>query len=136
MGVTGRDGVVMCAVGSSDAGSDDQARRRARALSSLLGVPVETVFATKLGDDDVELHRAVDRLHARGIDRIALSPYFLSAGLLIERVTERLRTRVPDVVVAAPLADHPSVTVAITDRYRVASERLSADSRSGAGTPC
>lgn len=135
-GVTRSHGVVMCAVGSSDTRSDDQARRRAMELTARIGAPVETVFATKLGRADVELRDAVDRLRARGADRIALSPYFLSPGLLIERVASRLLSRVPDAVVAAPLADHPSVIAAVTDRYRAALDSRAAGSRSGAGMPC
>lgn len=116
-GLRRTDGVLMCAVGSSDADSDNAARRRATELSLQLGVPVETVFATKLGVDDIELHSATDRLTSAGASRIAVSPYFLSEGLLTERVLTKFRARRSDVVVAAPIGDHPALVAAIVSRY-------------------
>lgn len=104
-------GVLMYAVGSSDERSDDAARRRGAELADLAGVPVEVVFATKLGEDAVELDAALIRLRGAGARRIVGLPYFLSPGLLTERV-ERL---LPDALVAQPLADHPAVISAIVD---------------------
>ncbi|NMO01280.1 sirohydrochlorin chelatase [Gordonia sp. TBRC 11910] len=119
-GLRGSDGVVMCAVGSSDADSDAQARRRGAELSALTRVPVEVVFATKLGRADAELRRAASRLRSQGARRIALSPYFLSAGLLTERVNERLRALEPGVVVAGAIGDHPALTAAVVERFAAA----------------
>ena len=101
-------GVLMYAVGSSDERSDDSARIRGAELAEHTGLPVEVVFATKLGENAVELHAALARLRAAGAQRIVGLPYFLSSGLLTERVEALL-----DGPVAAPLADHPDVISAI-----------------------
>ncbi|MFW0791849.1 sirohydrochlorin chelatase [Gordonia sp. CPCC 205333] len=119
-GLSADDGVLMCAVGSSDAGSDAQARCRATELSAYLQLSVEVVFATKLGESDVELHSAIARLESAGAGRIVFSPYFLSAGLLTERVVGKLVHCRPDSLIAAPVGDHPALIDAVTSRYRSA----------------
>jgi sirohydrochlorin ferrochelatase len=116
-GLCDGDGVLLCAVGSSDAGADRHVRHRAIELSTLLHRPVEVVFATKLGSGEHELLSAVRRLKATGARRIALSPYFLSAGLLTERVDTALDRLCPDALVAGPLGAHPDVVSAVTDLY-------------------
>ena len=78
--VADRVGVILTAVGSSDAAADRHVRRRAIELSTLLNRPVEVVFATKLGARDHRLRTAIRRLRSAGAERIAVSPYFLSAG--------------------------------------------------------
>ncbi|MGV9794248.1 sirohydrochlorin chelatase [Gordonia sp. NPDC003422] len=117
-GMSRRDGVILCAVGSSDPTADRHVRRRAIELSTRLHRPVETVFATKLGPNQRALHTAVRRLRAGGACRIALSPYFLSAGLLTERVERALDTIVSDAVVAGPLGTHVDVVDAVVSLYR------------------
>ncbi|GAB18672.1 putative ferrochelatase [Gordonia effusa NBRC 100432] len=119
-GLRSNDGVLMCAVGSSDAGSDAQARRRAAELSERLKVPVEVVFATKPGEHDKELRSAVSRLEDARVDRIVLSPYFLSAGLLTERVIGKVLAYRPDSLVAAPIGEHRALIDAVTSNYRTA----------------
>ena len=114
------DGVLMYAVGSSDAGSDASIRARGRELSGVLGVPVETVFATRLGHDGAAVADAVSRLRRQGATRIAASPLFLSAGLLTERVERRLDQIAPGSLVAGPVADHPAVIGAVVRLYRAA----------------
>ncbi|MFC0315994.1 sirohydrochlorin chelatase [Gordonia phosphorivorans] len=113
-GLRAGDGVLMYAVGSSDAGSDASIVERGRELSGVLGVPVATVFATRLGPDGAAVRTAVDALAARGAERVAASPLFLSAGLLTERVERRLDQIAPGSLVAGPLADHPALINAIT----------------------
>lgn len=110
------DGVIMYGVGSSDERSDDAARARGAEIAALVGVPVEVVFATKLGADAVELSGAVARLGAAGAHRIVGLPYFLSTGLLTERVEALL-----DGPIAAPLADHPAVIAAIVTQAAASS---------------
>ncbi|MFZ2510089.1 MAG: CbiX/SirB N-terminal domain-containing protein, partial [Gordonia sp. (in: high G+C Gram-positive bacteria)] len=75
-------GVLLYAVGSSDPGSDASVRERGRELSGVLGVPVQTVFATRLGTGGGVVREAVSRLTAQGATRVAAVPLFLSAGLL------------------------------------------------------
>jgi len=113
---TGADadaGVLMYAVGSSDERSDDAARRRGAELADLAGVPVEVVFATKLGEGAVELEAALDRLRAAGARRVVGLPYFLSPGLLTERVETLLFGLAAGSRIAAPLGDHPAVVDAV-----------------------
>lgn len=122
-GLGPRDGVVLSAVGSSDPAADRSVRLRAIELSTRLHRPVEVVFATKLGPGQRAVATAVRRLRAGGADRIALSPYFLSAGLLTERVESALDTLVDDSLVAGPLGTHPDVVEAIGSLYRAALDR-------------
>ena len=113
-------GVVMYAVGSSDAGSDASIIERGRELSGVLGVPVETVFATRLGHHGAALREAVQRLYAQGATRIVASPLFLSAGLLTERVERVLDEIAPGCVVAGPIGPHPALIEAVAHLYRTA----------------
>ncbi|MDS1115564.1 CbiX/SirB N-terminal domain-containing protein [Gordonia westfalica] len=122
-GLDERDGVVLSAVGSSDESADGHVRRRAIELSTYLHRPVEVVFATKLGPGNRAVAAAVRRLRAAGAQRIALSPYFLSAGLLIERVETALDALAEETLVAGPLGAHPDVIEGICGLYRTAAQR-------------
>lgn len=112
-------GVILTAVGSSDPDADRHVRRRAGELSTLLHRPVEVVFATKLGAHEHRLRNAVRRLRAAGARTIAVSPYFLSAGLLTERVERALDALTEGVVVAGPLGAHRDVVDAVGHHYRL-----------------
>ena len=98
-------------------------RLRAIELSTRLHRPVEVVFATKLGPHNRAVVSAVRRLRAGGARRIAVSPYFLSAGLLTERVESVLDALVDDTLVAGPLGTHPDVIEAIGSLYRTAADQ-------------
>lgn len=122
-GLRPRDGVILSAVGSPDPDADRTVRLRAIELSTRLNRPVEVVFATKLGPGQRAVATAVRRLRTGGAHRIALSPYFLSAGLLTERVEAALDALVDDSLVAGPLGTHPDVVDAIGLLYRSAADR-------------
>ncbi|TSD98445.1 sirohydrochlorin chelatase [Gordonia rubripertincta] len=122
-GLGERDGVILSAVGSSDESADRHVRRRALELSTYLHRPVEVVFATKLGPNNRAVTSAVRRLRVAGAQRIALSPYFLSAGLLIERVESALDALADETLVAGPLGAHPDVIEGICGLYRTATQR-------------
>ncbi|AZG43537.1 sirohydrochlorin chelatase [Gordonia insulae] len=113
----GRTGIVLSAVGSSDPSADQHVRRRAIELSTLLNRPVEVVFATKLGPREHRLRSAIRRLRAAGAQRIAVSPYFLSAGLLTERVEAALDDHAPGSLVAGPLGAHRDIVDAVCHHY-------------------
>jgi len=113
----GRTGVLLYAVGSSDPGSDASVRERGAELAGALGVPVRTVFATRLGSDGAAVTAAVDELRAEGVSRIAASPLFLSAGLLTERVERVLDRCAPGSLVAGPIGAHPSLIAAVSRLY-------------------
>lgn len=119
-GVDEGDGIVLTAVGSSRPMAAIVANRRAIELSTLLHRPVEVVFATQLGTGDRHLRNAIRRLGAAGARRIAVSPYFLSAGLLTERVENALDRLTTDSVYAGPIGDHPALIDTIVERYRTA----------------
>ncbi|SIS08127.1 sirohydrochlorin chelatase [Williamsia sterculiae] len=115
LGVRPDDGILLCAVGSSDTAADDAVIERGRRLSRLLHRPVVTGFATR-SDAIVD---AANRLAAEGCGRIVVSPFFLAAGTLLERV-ERLLDgeRTPDLdwAMAGPLGAHPAVIDTIVSR--------------------
>ncbi|MFT4087294.1 MAG: sirohydrochlorin chelatase [Gordonia sp. (in: high G+C Gram-positive bacteria)] len=111
-------GVLLYAVGSSDTGSDASVRARGDELAGYLGVPVETVFATRLGPDGSAVRDAVARLRAAGAQQIAASPLFLSAGLLTERVERQLDLHAPGSLVAGPIGAHPALVGAVVSLYR------------------
>lgn len=112
------DGVLLAAVGSSDAAADGAVRMRAAALALELGNPlVQTVFATKLGDNRANLRAALHRLRSGGARRVVVSPYFLSAGLLTERVDAAVDVLAPGAQIAGPLGAHPALIDVVCDRY-------------------
>ncbi|MEE3853434.1 sirohydrochlorin chelatase [Gordonia sp. LSe1-13] len=112
-----RVGVILTAVGSSDRAADSHVRRRAIELSMLINRPVEVVFATKLGAREHRLRNAIRRLRSAGAQRIVVSPYFLSAGLLTERVEAALDSHAEPVTVAGPLGAHRDVVEAVCHQY-------------------
>ena len=119
-GLAVSDGLLVTAVGSTNPAAALVVRRRAVELSTRLHRPVDVVFATRLGTGETALRTAIRRLRGAGAGRIALSPYFLSAGLLTERVETALDRLAPGALVAGPLGAHPDVIEAIADRYTTA----------------
>ncbi|MBA4026462.1 MAG: cobalamin biosynthesis protein CbiX [Gordonia sp.] len=121
VGLRPTDGVLFTAVGSSDDAADGGVHQRAAELATALGNPlVQTVFATRLGADNGNLRAAVRRLRRGGARRIVVSPYFLSAGLLTERVDAAVDALAPGVQIAGPLGAHPQLVDVVCDRYRAA----------------
>lgn len=121
VGVRATDGVLVTAVGSSDDAADGAIHRRSAELAAALGNPlVQTVFATRLGEDNNNLRAAIRRLHRGGARRIVVSPYFLSAGLLTERVDAAVDALAPGAQIAGPLGAHPLLVDVVCDRYRAA----------------
>jgi len=103
-------GVILTAVGSSD--STANARTRALAAQWTLST---TVFAT---GDSTSLADAADALRARGATEIVAAPWFLSPGLLLDRVrAEAAQLNMP---VAAPLGPDRLVAEVVVERYSAA----------------
>lgn len=119
-------GIILSAVGSSDPDADRHVRRRAIELSTVMNRPVEVVFATKLGPREQQLRNAVRRLRTAGAGRIAVSPYFLSAGLLTERVEAALDAHAPGALVAGPLGAHRDIVDAVCHHYWTAASTRTA----------
>lgn len=116
-GLCNSDGIIVTAVGSTNPAAALVVRRAAVELSTRVHRPVEVVFATRLGRDDHTVRCAVRRLRAAGSQRIVLSPYFLSAGLLTERVEAALDRLAPGSLVAGPIGTHHSLIDAVVDLY-------------------
>ncbi|MFT4043302.1 MAG: sirohydrochlorin chelatase [Gordonia sp. (in: high G+C Gram-positive bacteria)] len=114
------DGIVLTAVGSTDTRAATVVRRRALELSTLTHHPVEVVFATRLGTGDIQLRNAIRRLRTGGAKRIAVSPYFLAAGLLTERVESALDRFESGAIVAGPIGAHPALIDAVVRAYTTA----------------
>lgn len=103
-------GVILTAVGSSD--STANARTRALAAQWTLST---TVFAT---GDSTSLADAADALRARGATEIVVAPWFLSPGLLLDRV--RAEAAQLNISVAAPLGPDRLVAEVVVERYSAA----------------
>ncbi|MDO3093183.1 sirohydrochlorin chelatase [Mycobacteroides abscessus subsp. abscessus] len=100
-------GVILSAVGSSDS----TANTRTRALAAQWPIST-TVFAT---GDPTSLADAAESLRARGATDIVVAPWFLSPGLLLDRV--RAEAAQLDMPVAAPLGADRLVADVVVRRY-------------------
>lgn len=119
VGLDADDGVLVCAVGSSDADADALTVRRGEELAREfaergLSLPVEVAFATR--SDTVQAADA--RLRAQGCRRVVVAPWFLSAGTLTDRVERLLGEAARPWVTASALAAHPAVVAVVCGRVR------------------
>lgn len=103
-------GVILTAVGSSDV----TANARTRALAAQWPIST-TVFAT---GESATVAEAADCLRARGVTKIVVAPWFLSPGLLLDRVGAQARQA--GAAMAAPLGPDPLVAAVVLDRYESA----------------
>lgn len=129
-GLTPGDGVLMCAVGSSDAAADAATIRRGADLADALArrgvdVPVEVAFATR--SDSVVTADA--RLRTHGASRVLVAPWFLSAGTLTDRVERLLDDADRPWHMAGPLGAHPTVVEVVRARVVDALGSMMSDSR-------
>ncbi|WJR35404.1 sirohydrochlorin chelatase [Mycobacteroides immunogenum] len=100
-------GVILTAVGSSDS----SANARTRTLAAQWPIST-TVFAT---GESASLADATELLRARGATEVVVAPWFLSPGLLLDRVrAEAARLEVP---VAAALGADRLVAEVVVRRY-------------------
>lgn len=100
-------GVILTAVGSSDS----SANARTRTLAAQWPIST-TVFAT---GESASLADAIELLRARGATEVVVAPWFLSPGLLLDRVrAEAARLEVP---VAAALGADRLVAEVVVRRY-------------------
>ena len=110
-------GVVLSAVGSSNAGANAVVADLATRWEAQLGVPVSEAFASAAQPD---VPAAVARLRARGVRRIVVASWFLAPGLLPDRIAALAREADPSAFVAAPLGDDPRVADVVISRYATA----------------
>ena len=117
-------GIIVFAHGSRIEAANESVRALAAALARAGSFPhVEPAFL-ELGRPD--LAGAVDRLAARGVDRIVVIPYFLTLGIHLERDLPQLVTALmashPGIAihVTPPLDGHPALLDILLDRSREA----------------
>lgn len=107
-------GVVLAGVGSADAVANDVvATVAARWHGRGEYAAVTHAFAT-CGPD---VQSAIAQLRARGAERIAIAPWFLAPGLLLDRIEQRAHDVAPDAVLAAPLGAADAVASVVLTRY-------------------
>ncbi|HEY3709049.1 MAG TPA: sirohydrochlorin chelatase [Amycolatopsis sp.] len=116
-------GLVVSAVGSSNAGANAAVADLAARWETRLGVPVSEAFASAAQPD---VPAAVRRLRARGVERIAVASWFLAPGLLPDRIAALAREADRGVYLAGPLGTDPRVAAAVLRRYEAAQNRVSA----------
>lgn len=111
-------GVVLAAVGSSDARANERTRRLAPVLTAGTRWADATVcFATSA---EPTVAQAVSQLRSRGVERIVIAPWFLAPGRLTDRLGAAALDAAPDVVFAETIGAHRNVAEVALDRYRAA----------------
>ncbi|WP_103348819.1 sirohydrochlorin chelatase [Amycolatopsis sp. CA-128772] len=110
-------GVLVSAVGSSNAAANAVVASLAARWEDRLGLPVTEAFASATQPD---IPAAAERLWARGARHLVVASWFLAPGLLPDRIARLAREADPDAFVAAPLADDPRVADVVVARYATA----------------
>ena len=107
-------GVIVSAVGSSNASANAVVASLAARWEERLGVPVSEAFASATQPD---IPAAAAALRARGVRHLVVASWFLAPGLLPDRIARLAREADPDAFIAAPLADDPRVADVVVSRY-------------------
>ncbi|MEV6640479.1 sirohydrochlorin chelatase [Amycolatopsis sp. NPDC051371] len=110
-------GVLLSAVGSSNASANAVVASLASRWEKRLGVPVSEAFASAAQPD---IPAAAARLRDRGVRHLVVASWFLAPGLLPDRIARLAREADPRAFVAAPLADDPRVADVVISRYATA----------------
>jgi sirohydrochlorin ferrochelatase len=106
-------GVLVVAVGSSNAAANAQTARIAGPLSrSTRWAGVEVGFAT---GPTPSVPEAAERLRERGATRLAIAPWFLAHGRITGRVADYARRA--GIPMAEPLGAHRLVAATVLDRF-------------------
>ena len=115
--------LVLIAHGSRRPEANEDLRHVADELGRRGHAAVESAYL-ELAEPDID--EAAARCAARGAARVVLVPYFLSAGVHVQRdltaARERLAARFPRVEfhLAEPLGRHPLLVDAVEERVREA----------------
>ncbi len=115
-------GVLVTAVGSSRPAANARTEAVAHELTLTTRWTAATAFAT---GPHPGLAEAADLLRRRGARRLAIAPWFLAHGKIIDRVAAFARAqRIP---MSAPLGAHRQVAETVLDRFdAVVAERVAA----------
>jgi sirohydrochlorin ferrochelatase len=107
-------GVIVSAVGSSNATANAVVASLAARWEGRLGVPVSEAFASATQPD---IPTAAAALRARGARHLVVASWFLAPGLLPDRIARLAREADPNAFIAEPLADDPRVADVVVSRY-------------------
>ncbi|MET8997475.1 sirohydrochlorin chelatase [Amycolatopsis sp. Hca4] len=107
-------GVIVSAVGSSNASANAVVAALATRWEERLGVPVSEAFASAAQPD---IPAAAASLRSRGARHLVVASWFLAPGLLPDRIARLAREADPAAFIAAPLADDPRVADVVVSRY-------------------
>jgi sirohydrochlorin ferrochelatase len=113
-------GYIIFAHGSAVEQANEAVRAAAAAMSRTGGF--ELVEVAFLDCAPPTLSQAVERIVARGADRVVVIPYFLTLGTHLQRdlprIVDKIRNHIGgiDIVVTAPLDGHPALTSILLDR--------------------
>ncbi|MFI5588292.1 sirohydrochlorin chelatase [Amycolatopsis sp. NPDC051758] len=107
-------GVLLSAVGSSNASANAVVASLASSWEERLGVPVSEAFASATQPD---IPTAAARLRERGVKHLIVASWFLAPGLLPDRIARLALEADPRAFIAAPLADDPRVADVVISRY-------------------
>jgi sirohydrochlorin ferrochelatase len=107
-------GVVLTAVGSSNAPANAAVAQLAERWQTRHGTPVVAAFASAAKPD---VPGAIAKLRAHGAERVAVASWFLAPGLLPDRVGRLAREADPAVLLAEPLGPDPRVAELVLSRY-------------------
>ncbi|MER6793005.1 sirohydrochlorin chelatase [Amycolatopsis mediterranei] len=110
----GGTGVIVSAVGSSNASANAVVASLASRWEERLGVPVSEAFASASQPD---IPAAAAALRARGVRHLVVASWFLAPGLLPDRIAALAREADPKAFIAEPLADDPRVADVVVSRY-------------------
>ncbi|MGW3959370.1 sirohydrochlorin chelatase [Amycolatopsis sp. NPDC005003] len=110
----GGAGVIVSAVGSSNASANAVVASLAARWEQRLGVPVSEAFASATQPD---IPTAAAALRARGVRHLVVASWFLAPGLLPDRIARLAREADPKAFIAEPLADDPRVADVVVGRY-------------------
>ena len=115
-------GIIVFAHGSRIEAANEAVRAVAAELARTGGYGhVEAAF---LESGTPDLAEAVAKLAAEGVNRIIVTPYFLTLGVHLERDLPQLVDSIAhryndlEIVVTAPLDGHPGLVQALSDRVR------------------
>jgi sirohydrochlorin ferrochelatase len=106
-------GVIVVAVGSSNAAANARTSTVARALiAGTRWAGAEVAFAT---GPQPTVAEAADRLRAHGARRLVIAPWFLAHGIITDRVAAYAAAQ--GISMAEPLGSHNLVAAAALDRF-------------------
>lgn len=119
-------GIVVFAHGSRVEAANEAVRAVARELVRAGGFDQVAAAFLELGEPD--LHEAVARMAAAGVNRVVVIPYFVTPGLHLERDLPRIVEGIAqahrglEIAVTPPLDGHPAMVRILLDRARGAME--------------